>query len=191
MKNFFIICLVALLASCSATTHRTINNPHIEMANSNLLDIRQIELTDTATVLNLWAFGGPGMRIVIDEHTYIVADGQRYAIRQIDGYELNKHITLPDKGEISFNATFEPIPLNTKQFDFIEEAKGGSCIWGVDLTGKKKFDRYPEGLPKELRGKTKDCPMPEPFFKTGESTLNIHFLGYRPEMGEDVRIILW
>ena len=191
MRNILLFCIAILLASCSTPSHRTIENPYIEMANTHLLDIRHIELTDTATVLNLWAFGGPGMRIVIDEHTYIVADGQRYAIRQIDGYELNKHITLPEKGELSFNATFEPIPLNTKVFDLVEDTKRGSCIWGVDLTGKKKFDRYPEGLPKELRGKTKDCPMPEPIFKTGESTLNIHFLGYRPEMGEDVRILIY
>lgn len=81
--------------------------------------------------------------------------------------------------------------MNTKQFDFIEEAKGGYCIWGVDLTGKKEFDRYPEGLPKELRGKKKDCPMPEPIFKTGESTLNIHLLGYRPEMGDEVEILIY
>ena len=190
MKNLLLCCIAILLASCGTPSHRTIKNPHIEMANTHLLDIRQIELTDTATVLNLWALGGPGMRIVIDEHTYIVADGQRYAIRQIEGYELNKHITLPEKGELSFKATFEPIPLNTKEFDLIEDTKRGSYIWGIDLTGKKKFERYPEGLPKELRGKKKDCPMPEPIFKTGESTLNIHFLGYRPEIGDEVEILI-
>ena len=32
--------------------------------------------------------------------------------------------------------------------------------------------------------------MPEPIFKTGESTLNIHLLGYRPEMGDEVEILI-
>ena len=191
MRNLLLYCIVILLASCSTPTHRTIGNPHIEMANSHILDIRHIELTDTATILSFEAFGGPGQPIKLNEKTFLEVDGQRYTIRRIEGGEINKYMHLSNKGEHSFKAIFEPIPLNTKQFDFIEEAKGGFCIWGVDLTGKKEFDRYPEGLPKELRGKKKDCPMPEPIFKTGESTLNIHFLGYRPEMGEDVRILIY
>lgn len=190
MRNLLLFYLAMLLASCSTPTHRTIENPHIEMANSHILDIRHIELTDTATILSFEAFGGPGQPIKLNEKTYLEADGQRYAIRRIEGGEINKHMQLSQKGMHSFKAIFEPIPMNTKQFDFIEEAKGGFCIWGVDLIGKKKFARYPEGLPKELRGKKKDCPMPEPIFKTGESTLNIHFLGYRPEMGDEVEILI-
>ena len=190
MKNLLLLCLAALLASCSTPTHRTIENPHIEMANNNILDIRHIELTDTATILSFEAFGGPGQRIKLNEKTFLEVDGQRYAIRRIEGGEINKYMQLSQQGMHSFKATFEPIPLNTKQFDFIEETKGGCCIWGVDLTGKKEFDRYPEGLPKELRGKKRDCPMPEPIFKTGESTLNIHLLGYRPEMGDEVEILI-
>ena len=191
MRNILLFCIAILLASCSTPSHRTIENPYIEMANTHLFDIRHIELTDTATILSFEAFGGPDMGFKLNDKTYLEADGQRYAIRTIEGGEINKYMHLSNKGEHSFKAIFEPIPLNTKQFDFIEEAKGGFCIWGVDLTGKRKFDRYPEGLPKELRGKKKDCPMPEPIFKTGESTLNIHFLGYRPEMGEDVRILIY
>ena len=191
MRNLLLFCIAILLASCSTPSRRTIDNPHIEMANTHLFDIRHIELTDTATILSFEAFGGPGQPIKLNEKTYLEADGQRYAIRTIEGGEINKYMHLSNKGEHSFKAIFEPIPLNTKQFDFIEEAKGGFCIWGVDLTGKKKFARYPEGLPKELRGKKKDCPMPEPIFKTGESTLNIHFLGYRPEMGDEVKIFIY
>ena len=190
MRNILLFCIAILLASCSTPSRRRIDNPHIEMANTHLFDIRHIELTDTATILSFEAFGGPDMGFKLNDKTYLEADGQRYAIRQIEGGEINKYMHLSNKGEHSFKAIFEPIPLNTKQFDFIEEAKGGFCIWGVDLTGKKEFDRYPEGLPKELRGKKKDCPMPEPIFKTGESTLNIHFLGYRPEIGDEVEILI-
>lgn len=191
MKNLFLFCIVTLLASCSAPTHRTIENPHIEMANRSTLDIRHIELTDTATVLSIEAFGGPYMPINLNEKTFLEANGQRYAIRRIEGGEINKTMQLSQKGMHSFKAIFEPIPINTKQFDFIEEGKNGFCIWGVDLTGKKKFDRYPKGLPKELRSKKKDRPVPDPIFKTGESTLNIHFLGYRPEMGDEVEILIF
>lgn len=191
MRNLLLFCLAMLLASCSTPTHRTIENPHIEMANSHILDIRHIELTDTATILSFEAFGGPGQPIKLNEKTFLEVDGQRYAIRRLEGGEINKYMQLSQQGMHSFKAIFEPIPLNTKQFDFIDEAKGGCYIWGVDLTGKKKFARYPEGLPKELRGKKKDCPMPEPIFKTGESTLNIHLLGYRPEMGDEVEIFIY
>ena len=191
MKNLLLLCLAALLASCSTPTHRTIENPHIEMANSNILDIRHIELTDTATILSFEAFGGPGQPIKLNDKTFLEVDGQRYAIRRIEGGEINKYMQLSQEGMHSFKAIFEPIPINAKQFDLIEEAKGGYCIWGVDLTGKKEFARYPERLPKELRGKKRDCPMPKPIFKTGESTLNIHFLGYHPEMGDEVEILIF
>lgn len=189
MRNLLLFCLAAFLVLCSMPSRRTIENPHIEMANTHLFDIRYIELTDTATVLSFEAFGGPGQGIKLNHQTFLEVDGQRYAIRRIEGGEIDKYMQLSQKGELSFKASFEPIPLNTKQFDLIEEKTGGYCIWGVDLTGKKEFARYPEGLPKGLRGKKKDCPMPEPIFKTGESTLNIHFLGYRPEMGDEVEIL--
>ena len=69
MRNLLLFYLAMLLASCSTPTHRTIENPHIEMANSHILDIRHIELTDTATILSFEAFGGPGQPIKLNEKT--------------------------------------------------------------------------------------------------------------------------
>lgn len=104
MRNLLLFCLAMLLASCSTPTHRTIENPHIEIANSHILDIRHIELTDTATILSFEAFGGPGQTIKLNEKTYLEADGQRYAIRRIEGGEINKHMQLSQKGIHSFKA---------------------------------------------------------------------------------------
>lgn len=47
MKNILLICLATLLALCRTPTHRIIENPHIEMANTAMLDISHIELTVT------------------------------------------------------------------------------------------------------------------------------------------------
>ena len=52
--------------------------------------------------------------------TYILADGKRYALVSADGIELDKFVktNADNKRDIVFH--FQPLPLNTKVFDFIE-----------------------------------------------------------------------
>ena len=74
-------------------------------------------------------------------------------------------------------------------FDFIE-SDCDDCfkLYGVDLTGKTEYPEYPEGLPKELRKAPKDGPVPDPILAVGETTVNIHLLGFREGMFREISL---
>lgn len=95
---------------------------------------------------------------------------------------------MPESGEASFTLCFEPLPSGTTSFDFIEsDCEDCFKLFGIDLTGKKTFD-IPDDVPESLRLVDWDAEVPEPIFKTGTTTVNVHFLHYRPELGKEANL---
>ena len=175
-----------LLASCTPA-NRVVENPLIGAANTMTLDFPKIELSDTATVLHVDAYFRPHNWIRIDAGTYLLADGQKYMLQGSEGILPDSLFWMPDSGEASFVLKFGPLPRGTKSFDFIE-SDCDDCfkLYGVDLTGKKEYPRYPEGLPRELRKAPEDGPVPEPILAVGTTTVNVRLLGYRRGMVKEV-----
>ena len=151
------------------------------------LDFPKIELSDTATVLHVDAYFRPHNWIRIDAGTYLLADGQKYMLQGSEGILPDSLFWMPDSGEASFVLKFGPLPRGTKSFDFIE-SDCDDCfkLYGVDLTGKKEYPRYPEGLPRALRKAPEDGPVPEPILAVGTTTVNVRLLGYRRGMVKEV-----
>ena len=175
-----------LLASCTPA-NRVVENPLIGAANAMTLDFPKIELSDTATVLHVDAYFRPHNCIRIDAGTYLLADGQKYMLQGSEGILPDSLFWMPDSGEASFVLKFGPLPRGTKSFDFIE-SDCDDCfkLYGVDLTGKTEYPRYPEGLPRELRKAPEDGPVPEPILAVGTTTVNVRLLGYRRGMVKEV-----
>lgn len=175
-----------LLASCTPA-NRVVENPLIGAANTMTLDFPKIELSDTATVLHVDAYFRPHNCIRIDAGTYLLADGQKYMLQGSEGILPDSLFWMPDSGEASFVLKFGPLPRGTKSFDFIE-SDCDDCfkLYGVDLTGKKEYPRYPEGLPRALRKAPEDGPVPEPILAVGTTTVNVRLLGYRRGMVKEV-----
>ena len=175
-----------LLASCTPA-NRVVENPLIGAANTMTLDFPKIELSDTATVLHVDAYFRPHNCIRIDAGTYLLADGQKYMLQGSEGILPDSLFWMPDSGEASFVLKFGPLPRGTKSFDFIE-SDCDDCfkLYGVDLTGKTEYPRYPEGLPRELRKAPEDGPVPEPILAVGTTTVNVRLLGYRRGMVKEV-----
>ena len=95
---------------------------------------------------------------------------------------------MPESGEASFTLRFEPLPSGTPSFDFIEsDCEDCFKLFGIDLTGKKTFDT-PDEVPEDLRQADGDTAVPDPIFKTGTTTVNVHFLHYRPELGKEANL---
>lgn len=175
-----------LLASCTPA-NRVVENPLIGAANTMTLDFPKIELSDTATVLHVDAYFRPHNWIRIDAGSYLLADGQKYMLQGSEGIQPDSLFWMPDSGQASFVLRFGPLPRGTKSFDFIE-SDCDDCfkLYGVDLTGKKEYPRYPEGLPRELRKAPEDGPVPEPILAVGTTTANVRLLGYRRGMAKEV-----
>lgn len=177
-----------LLASCTPA-NRVVENPLIGVANTMTLDFPKIELSDTATMLHVDAYFRPHNWIRIDAGSYLLADGQKYMLQGSEGIQPDSLFWMPDSGQASFVLRFGPLPRGTKSFDFIE-SDCDDCfkLYGVDLTGKKEYPRYPEGLPRELRKAPEDGPVPEPILAVGTTTANVRLLGYRRGMAKEVAI---
>lgn len=100
--------------------------------------------------------------------------------------ELDSLFWMPESGETTFSISFEPIPLNTKAFDFVE-SDCDDCfqVLGIDLTSELNYSTYALEKPEITDADT----IPAPVFKNDSTTLNIKFLGFDPR--EDRKIELW
>lgn len=192
-KIAFLTAAVTLWLAASCTQRdKCVENPLIESANTMTLDISKVELNDTATVLHTDAYFHPGYWIRISSESYLLADGKRYALTGTEGIDADSLFWMPKSGEASFQLTFEPLPRGTRSFDFIE----GDCedcfkLFGVDLTGKKAFDR-PADVPADVVRASETAPdaVPEPQFKIGETMVHMHLSGYRKELAKEANIYL-
>ena len=64
MKKFINLLLQTLVVSSCNDSHRIIDNPYVESANSNIYDVTRVELSDTATVVHLETHYLPGWWIM-------------------------------------------------------------------------------------------------------------------------------
>ncbi len=184
MNNRLIFSLTAalllFLASCGKQD-KTVEYPLIELANSQTLDIAKVELTDSATRLHVNAYFTPHYWIRIDSKSYLQAGGKKYALTDAEGIQPDSLFWMPESGQASFQLSFEPMPKNTKSFDFIEsDCEDCFKLYGIDLTGRKTFD-IPEEIPAEALRPDEDASLPEPMLKSGETTVNLHIVGCKDQ----------
>lgn len=150
---YFVIVLLALTACTSQPESKSVELPPAAFANTRSLEIAKVTLTDSVTVLDVEAFYRPRYWIKVTSDSYLYAVGKKYMINNGEGIDLDSLFWMPESGEASFKLLFEPLPVNTKTFDFME----GDCeecfkIWGVDLVNKqmpqpklsRKFTKKPK-----------------------------------------------
>ncbi len=133
-KHFLLVILLIIAVVSLKSQTKTVDLPGAAFANSQTIEIAKVMLSDTATVLDIDAFFRPGYWIKIVSDSYLQADGKKYMIRSSEGIELDSLFWMPESGRASFSLTFEPLPLETEFFDFIE-SDCDDCfkIWGIDL----------------------------------------------------------
>lgn len=186
IKALRLLPLLTLLAAACAPQEKTVDYPLIEAANTTTIDIARVELTDSATVLYTDATFTPHNWIRIDAESYLQADGKKYMLTGAEGITPDSLFWMPDSGKAHFTLRFEPLPVGTRSFDFIEsDCEDCFRLFGVDLTGKKEFET-PEEVPATLRKVDETAAVPDPIFKTGTTTVRVHLLHYRPELGKEL-----
>ena len=169
---------------------RSVENPFIESTNTMTLDISKVELSDTATVLYTDAYFRPHYWIKISSESYLQADGKKYALKGTQGIEADSLFWMPETGEASFRLSFEPLPRDTRSFDFIE-SDCNECfkLFGIDLTGKTEAT-VPSDIPAEVIRANEAVPssLPAPLFKMGETAVHVHLSGYRKGLAKEVNL---
>lgn len=183
MKRTAILAAVLALASCGPK-ERTIDFPIVEASTTTSIIIEKVELTDSLTTLHMRGYNLPGYWINVVPETHLVADGKTYEMVGTERCEPNVYMWMPADGDSSFVLKFKPLPLNTKKFDFVEGyVERAWRLLGVDLTGKPAT-AYGKGLPKNITTTPESkTDIPGFIYDMGETTVNIHLLGYNPLLG--------
>lgn len=115
---------------------KVVNYPTSESTNTDILEVKQVELTDTATIVHFNAYYIPKYWIQVSKNAQLVDGmGASYTLQKADGITPGEHFFLPESGEAEFSLTFKPLPLETKLFNFTEgTAQNDWQINGIKLS---------------------------------------------------------
>ena len=162
--------------------NKTVDLPPFGFANTKTLEIRKVSLSDKETVLEVDAFFTPGYWIKVVSDTYLKSGDKKYKIRKGEGIVLDSLFWMPKSGEASFKLVFEPLPLKTETFDFIEsDCKSCFKIYDISLA-KKQSGKI--NLPKEFQQKQQVTKNFLAKWQKGKALVNGKIIGYKPDLGE-------
>ena len=120
-----------LLVSCSLD-NRVIEKPVFLASNTTSIEVSKVTLTDSTTVLDIFARYQPKYWIRIAGSSCLTDDkGNTYPVQSGIGIELDKEFWMPESGEAEFQLVFPRLRNGAKYFDFSEgpEVEGGFSIW--------------------------------------------------------------
>ncbi len=172
------ICLGSLISiSVWAMGAKTVKmkNPLVDCTNTPHLFIDTIELAPDSTTITLHTYSYLGNNITLQPSVKLVYDGKSYPLRSAKGIELGKGMDIPELGDSVFTLSFEPLPMKTKSFDFIE-GDGNSDYRLECIHTDKSFDNQ---TPIE-----KLNALPSQKWEKGTAVLKGKILNYQPEDGK-------
>ena len=189
-KLFLFLTVAVLLGACTRE-NKVIEFPLVGASNTTNIVFEKVELTDTATVLTVRGFHQPNDWIRVPSYTHLVAQGVEYKLLDSKDIKIDELLYMPADGDSCFTLLFEPLPEDATSCDFIEsDAEGDWRIYDIDLTGKRDANR-PADLPRELLNVPKtEGDAPSYAYSFGESTINVHLLGYREGLCSDIALYI-
>ena len=122
MKKLIITLLFAFVAMAGQAKVKTIvwEKPAKALNCAELLEIEKVELTKQQTRLYASYSNMPGQWFRIAKESCLQSGGKTFRIVSADSITLGEKFTLGDNGSKRFVLLFEPLPMKTKEFDFIE-----------------------------------------------------------------------
>ena len=136
-KKTLLIALLALVCSAGqAKVYKKIKAPEamscVNVHNGEL-KAREVIMTDTATTVHFTMVYGIGEIFRFASESYLMDEnGNRYALRSAENITLDSWVKSPESGITNFTMHFEPLPKNTKMFDYIEcDAVGAFMLLGI------------------------------------------------------------
>lgn len=179
--------LMSIIAGVSCTMQnkdRVIEQPPFIVRNTTSIEVSRIELSDTATVLHIYAEYQPEYWIMIAAGSCLTDNnGETYPLRYGIGITPGKKFWMPESGEAEFQLVFPPLSGKATSVDFTEgeQVEDGFSIWGIQLKSNK--------LPKlKLPGNavvhkvSRNAGLPEPVIEYGKATLKGKIIDYHPSI---------
>ena len=183
--------LLALVAMAGQAQKEVVwENPSAFIpASSADFKITKVELKQTETVMHFRATFIPHYWIRFAKESFLrTSDGKEYAaVSGTKTCEAESDLTLdslfwmPDNGLAELALHFKPVPLDTKELDFIEGYDDGAFrFWNIcDTKNNKKLE-----VPGDWKNVkyAKDETLPVAKINKGVATINVKMLGYKPDM---------
>ena len=190
-KQTIITALLALIALVGQAQEQVVwEKPSAFIGESSAeFKVTKVELKQAETVLHFHAqfiphywikFAKESFLRTPDGKEYIVTSGAKTNDKESD-LQLDSLFWMPDSGEADLALHFKPVPLDTKELDFLEGyAEGAFRFWNIcDAKNKKKLE-----IPADWKNVkyAKDEVLSPTKINKGVATINVKMLGYKPDM---------
>ena len=192
MKSTIITTLLALIAIAGqAQTQVVWEQPSAFMGDYNSeFVITKVELKPTETVLHVTANYRPGNWIRFAKESYVqTPDGKKYTITS--GAKTNEKESdlqpdslfwMPESGIAYLALHFKPVPLDTKELDFMESYNDGDFkFWNICDSKTKREVVIPDEWKNVQYAKDETLPVAK--IDKGVATIKVKMLGYKRGMG--------
>lgn len=197
MKHTIITALLAVFCM-TAVAQKTVvwNNPSAFMGESTgEFKITKVELKTTETVLHVHADYYPGGKFSFSKNSFVqTPDGSKYAItsgaKTSEGetdFPLDSFYEVPKSGKLNLALHFNPVPMDTKQMDFMEGyGERDFKFWNI-CDGKTKQKLVLPDDWKDVKY-AKDETLPDAKINKGVATIKVKMLGYNPAMKMELHV---
>ena len=187
-KKTIITILLALVAMVGQAKKTIVwENPSVAYSAIPYFQIQKVEMTKEKTAMYVRMALLPGSGFRISKESYLQTNGKQYGILGSDSIPLGgDYIVLDDTGRKDFILYFKPLPLDTKEFDFLEGlAKGDYKVFGIH---DKDYTMPPASVPTEYMADDDGEGLAELKFDATPATINFKSLNYRKGMNTEIQV---
>ena len=189
MNKKSIITILLALVAMAGQAKKTIvwEKPSVAYSAFPYFEIQKVEMTKEKTAMYVRMAHLPGHGFRISKDSYLQTNGKQYGIIGSDSIPLGgDYIILDDTGRKDFVLYFKPLPLNTKEFDFLEGlAKGDYKVFGIH---DKDYTMPPASVPTEYMADDDGEGLAELKFDATPATIHFKSLNYRKGMNTEIQV---
>lgn len=189
-KTFITLLYVLIAMAIQAQKPIVWEKPTAYMGQYNSeFNITKVELKQTETVLHITANYPPNQWIRFAKESFLLTpDGKKYAItsgiktnEQEANLQLDSLFWMPERGTANLALHFKPVPLDTKEMDFLEGYDERDFkFWNICNGNTKTKLAIPDEW-KDVKY-AKDETLPAAKINKGVATIKVKMLGYKPGM---------
>lgn len=168
MKKVLLVAFLGCAAVSMSLSAKIINFPEIERNNSSASGIASVEISDSATRINISTYLVPEGWFSIDSlYLEIPSTGERYAPVSIENYRPGEKQTIGDSGRHDFSVVY-PVAISEPLINLLDKNKKGEfgeLFIGVRVkeSADKKYKTRLYGTHEGKSGYlvvTRDTPVP-------------------------------
>ena len=122
MKQTIITAMLALVCMAGQAQEKSIVWGKLLKAytTNGSFEVCKVELTNDKTILHARYLGMPDRWFQISKNSYLQANDRKYEITGSDSIPLSTKVYIDESCHKDFALYFKPLPLDTKEFDFLE-----------------------------------------------------------------------